>query len=66
MAGKPFLDADHPMFARVWVRWVTVLLPALWAVFEAYSGAWVWAAGFGALAAYAFFVLIVRGPTGGS
>ncbi len=64
MANR-FLDPDHPMFARRWVRWLTVLLPAAWAIFEAYSGAWLWAAGFGGLAAYAFVVLVVKGPTGG-
>ncbi|MGQ0567278.1 MAG: hypothetical protein ACT4OK_19745 [Gemmobacter sp.] len=61
---KPFLDPDHPMFARAWVRWATVLFPAAWAIFEAYSEAWVWAAAFGGLAGYAFWVLIVKGPTG--
>ena len=63
---KKFLDADHPMFARAWVRWATVLVPTAWAVLEASSEAWLWAAGFGGLAVYAFVVLIVKGPTGGS
>jgi hypothetical protein len=62
---RKFLDADHPMFARAWVRWATVLFAAAWAVFEAFSGGWIWAAGFGGLAAYAFSVLIVKGPSGG-
>ena len=62
---KKFLDADHPMFARAWVRWVTVLLPALWAVVEYRNDAPAWAAGFAGLAAYAFVILIVKGPTAG-
>ena len=62
---KKFLDADHPMFARAWVRWATVLLPALWAGVEYSNGAGLWAAGFAGLAAYAFVVLIVKGPTAG-
>jgi hypothetical protein len=62
---RRFLDADHPMFRRAWVRWLTVALPAAWTVFEAASGNWFWAVLFGAAAAYAFWVLIVRGPTGG-
>jgi hypothetical protein len=61
-----FLDADHPMFARAWVRWATVVVPAAWAIFEAYSESWLWVAVFGGLAAYAFFVLIVKGPSAGT
>ena len=53
------------MFARAWVRWVTVLLPALWAVVEYRNDAPAWAAGFAGLAAYAFVILIVKGPTAG-
>lgn len=62
---RKFLDPDHPMFAKPWVRWATVLVPGLWAGFEASRGDWMWAAGFGVLAAYAFNILILRGPTGG-
>ena len=61
-----FLDADHPMFAKLWVRWVTVLVPTAWAIFEASSEAWIWAFGFAGLAVYAFVILIVRGPKAGS
>jgi hypothetical protein len=60
---RKFLDADHPMFRQAWVRWVTVLVPAAWTALEVWSGNWVWAAVFGATAAYAFWVLIVTGPT---
>jgi hypothetical protein len=55
-----FLDPDHPFFARAWVRWATVLVPALWGVFEASLGGWVWAGVFWVIAAYAGFVLILR------
>jgi len=73
-----FLDADHPMFRRAWVRWVTVLVPAVWSVFEfvaalspgsdggAAAGSPFWGILFGAAAAYAFWVLIVKGPGKGS
>lgn len=55
-----FLDPNHPMFARAWVRWATVIVPALWGGVEASVGAWFWALLFWAIAAYAFVVLILR------
>jgi hypothetical protein len=55
-----FLDPDHPMFSRRWVRWATVLVPLTWGGVEASVGAWVWAGLFWAIAGYAFFVLILR------
>lgn len=57
-----FLDPNHPFFRPPWVRWATVIVPALWGVFEASSGAWAWSAAFLAIAGYAFWMLIVRGP----
>lgn len=57
---KPLIDPAHPFFARPWVRWATVLLPLAWAGVELYMGALVWAALFGALGAYAGWVLLVR------
>lgn len=55
-----FLDPDHPFFARAWVRWATVLVPAAWGAVEASLGGWAWAGLFWVIAAYAFFVLILR------
>lgn len=59
---KGFLDANHPMFRRPWVRWVTALVPLAWAGFELWMGNGLWAVLFGAAGAYAFWVLIVKGP----
>lgn len=59
------VDPDHPYFRRRWVRWVTVALPAGWTAVEAAGGNWGWAAGFAAIASYAFWMLIVVGPKRG-
>ena len=58
-----FLDADHPFFRRAWVRWATVIVPACWGMFEAWMGNLGWAGLFGAVAGYAFWELILRGPS---
>jgi hypothetical protein len=55
-----FLDRDHPMFSRAWVRWLTVLFPALWAAVELYFESPGWAVLFAAMSGYAFWVLILR------
>ena len=57
-----FLDANHPMFRPVWVRWLTALAPLAWGGFELYLGNPFWAMLFGAAGAYAFWVLVVKGP----
>ena len=54
-----FLDPAHPFFRPAWVRWATALVPLAWAGMELWSGAVLWALIFGALGAYAFWVLIV-------
>ncbi|PLL11494.1 hypothetical protein C0V75_15825 [Tabrizicola sp. TH137] len=59
---KGFLDANHPMFRRAWVRWLTAGVPLVWAGFELWLGNPLWAVLFGAAGAYAFWVLIVKGP----
>ncbi len=56
---KKFLDTEHPMFRRLWVRVLVVLLPAAWAVVEFLRGSPVWGMIFAAFAAYgawAFFI----------
>jgi hypothetical protein len=63
--NRKFLDADHPFFAPVWRRWVTALFPLIWALFELSAGNMGWALAFGAVGVYAFYVLIVKGPTQG-
>lgn len=60
---KPFLDPDHPMFSRAWVRWATTLAPLAWAGFELFTGYVGWAILFGATGAYAGWKLIIQGPT---
>jgi len=55
-----FLDRDHPMFRRAWVRVATVALPALWAVLEFSLQNAFWGLIFAALAAYAAYELFLR------
>ena len=62
---KKFLDADHSFFAPVWRRWITILVPAIWAVVEFSMDSPGWGVLFAALAAYAFWELIIKGPKAG-
>jgi hypothetical protein len=62
---KKFLDADHPFFTRVWVRWLTVIVCAGMAVLELTTGSPGWAMLFGAGGAWALYVLIYQGPSKG-
>lgn len=56
-----FLDRDHPMFRRAWVRWATVIVPIAWAGCELLLfNAPGWAILFAAAGVYAFVVLILR------
>ena len=59
---KKFIDANHPFFANPLVRWLSAVLPVLWAGFEFINGSPGWGLIFAALGALAFWVLIVRGP----
>jgi hypothetical protein len=59
------LDPDHPMFARAWVRWLTALVPGLWAGLELWWGNPGWALLFAAAAAYALWVLVLSRRPGG-
>lgn len=56
------LDANHPMFRRPWVRWATALVPLGWAGVEFSLGSPGWGMIFAAAGAYAFYVLVLRGP----
>lgn len=63
MAG--FLDRNHPMFQRLWVRVATVALPFGWAALEFWNGSPGWAMIFGALGGYAVYELFLtrgKGP----
>jgi hypothetical protein len=59
---KSFLDANHPMFRKAWVRWATALIPLGWGGLELSWGNTGWAFLFGAAGAYAFWALIMKGP----
>lgn len=58
-----FLDPDHPFFRPVWRRWATALVPLIWSLVEIATGNTLWALLFGAVGVYAFWMLIVKGPT---
>lgn len=59
---KQFIDPNHPFFAKAWVRWVTALVPVVWAFAEFVAGNTGWGMISAALGALAFWALIVRGP----
>jgi hypothetical protein len=62
---KKFLDADHPFFARAWVRWITVLICAAMAVAEFATNSPGWGMLFAGAGAWAFYALIYVGPSKG-
>ena len=62
MATK-FLDPDHPFFKPVWRRWATAGLPRAWSVVEFANASPGWGVLFGAAGVYAFWMLIVKGPS---
>lgn len=53
------VDPHHPFFRPLWVRILSVVLPLLWAAFEASTGAVFWAILFGAAGIYLFVALFV-------
>lgn len=57
---RPFLDPNHPMFAKPWVRWVTTLVPLAWACAELWLGDPMWAILFAGAGGYAFYTLIYK------
>ena len=59
---KKFLDPNHPFFARPLVRWLSALVPVVWAAVEFVNGSTGWGLISAALGAFAFWVLIVGGP----
>lgn len=58
------IEADHPMFARPVVRWLTAVLPLIWAGLELAAGNTGWAVMFGLAGAVAVYELIIVGPSG--
>jgi hypothetical protein len=59
---KKFLDPDHPMFARAWVRWLTAILPLGWGAVEFWNESPFWGMLFLGAGGFAFWQLIVIGP----
>ncbi|WP_199258393.1 hypothetical protein [Paracoccus binzhouensis] len=53
------VDPQHPFFRPLWVRILCVLLPLLWAGFEAASGSIFWAILFGAAGIYLVVALFI-------
>ncbi len=62
MSRFRLIDPTHSFFAKPWRRWATVLVPGLWALWEVVNEQWIWAAIFAALAAHAYWVLILTFP----
>lgn len=54
------LDRNDPFFRRLWVRWITVLVPLGWGLFELVSGNPGWAILFLAAGAWAAWELFLR------
>lgn len=58
---KPrFLDRNHLFFARIWVRGLTVVLPAAMAALEFYNASPGWGVLFCGAAAWALWELFLR------
>jgi hypothetical protein len=57
---RPFLDPNHPMFTKAWVRWACTLAPIAWGGFELWAGDPMWAVLFGAAGVYAGYTLIYK------
>ncbi|APX10749.1 hypothetical protein [Tateyamaria omphalii] len=49
------LNLDHPFFAQLWRRQLTVIICVVWGLFELATGQMVWAAIFLGIAAFAFW-----------
>ena len=54
------LDPDHPFFASPLRRWLTCVLPILWAGVELYLESPGWAVLFAAAGVYAGYILILK------
>lgn len=52
-------DLRHPFFNPLWRRVLTVAFTLCWAIFELVSGSPGWALMFGAVAAWAGYVLLL-------
>ena len=60
-APKPkFLDRDHPIFAKVWIRVLTVAVPAVMAALDFFHGNPGWGVIFAGGAIWALWELYLR------
>ncbi len=57
---QKFLDRDHPMFRRTWVRVLTVAVPAVMAALEFSVSSPGWGVLFAAAAVWALWELFLR------
>lgn len=63
--GMKFLDPNDPFFQHAWVRWLTVLLPTAWGLFEfLYVGSPFWGLLFLAAGGYAGWMLFFKRDKG--
>ena len=56
------IDPSHPIYRPLWVRLLITGVCLGWAAFEYAQGATTWAMIFGALGAYAGWVLLIAWP----
>lgn len=63
LRAMQLIDPNHPFFRPVWRRWVTGILPIAWSGVELFAlHNPIWAVIFLLLGAYAFWVLVIKGP----
>lgn len=60
-----FLDPNDPFFRQAWVRWLTVLFPTAWGLFEFFwVGSPFWGIMFLAAGGYAGWMLFFKRDKG--
>ncbi len=57
---QKFLDRDHPMFRKIWVRVVTVAVPGVMSALEFSLGGPGWGVLFAGAAGWALWELFLR------
>lgn len=59
MAGKPNNGENFPFLRPAWRRATVISLCAVLAIWDLSNGQFVWAAIFGAMGAYAFYIFFI-------